>query len=246
MRITERTFQVIFDGLLVLVTIALAIIGAKQADMARKSARRAREAVELSRAATTQTKKALQVTQRAYVTLGRSDGTLMEWQSLHSGKLGAVAIYFQNTGNTAASNFYVQAELVLPEDSAEVPPCKYWGGGARDIFTVHVHSGVPKGEILIRGTLAARSLDKVRVTTKNPLSAASAKCIRDGRSNVSIYGVFEYDDMFGGYCCQNFAAAYLPDYGFLSLPPFRDNCPKLPRSTCDHNGPQASATDLHQ
>jgi hypothetical protein len=167
------------------------------------------------------------VAERAYVSLGRSDGTIADLfaptQLCTPGKL-----YFQNSGHGLALTFWSNIFPVVGRPLSRGSGYVYTLPNS----TIYAHlerwafPGDPRepwgwncdGPDIGEGSVHAESL---------PSSVATlVSAIREKRiAALDIVGTFEYCDQFGSYHCKAFRARY-SDAGFISTQnPPSDACP---------------------
>jgi hypothetical protein len=207
MWMTERTLQIAFDGMLVVVTIALAVIAARQEDMARKSARRARQAVALAEKANNQATKSFATAQHAAVYFGLPDGKVGEFLKSTTGD--QVVLHLRNYGASVAQNTIVEfwpVVLTLGQPAIlKIPPFYKFS----EVGPHPAGFPVPPGFLF---------------TSARQITKEEKRLIKYADATLMIVGRISYIDQFGKYC-QPFSVDYGSTTGFeLARDPSQPLC----------------------
>jgi hypothetical protein len=155
-----------------------------------------------------ETRREFEILQRPYVSLGREDGTLMEFKVLKPGQQAIIAVYFRNSGNSPAQNFFADGSLTEVKRHRLAP----------QLTPQTMYPG-------FRGTpLAARSQRTEIVLSLNVLTADDIIQIKRAGG---VYGRFEYTDpILKRTCCQSFCVSYFePADRFIMCPEVANSCP---------------------
>ena len=140
---------------------------------------------------------ALQTTERAYVTFGSKSGELGEFiDNPMPGEKPIIVLHFYNSGGSIARHLAIHA--VTDND---VP-----------MSSRHRFKG-PRGDIVSTGMSIERDLAADAEHLEYIISPWSQRELADmaERKRFSVFGQFEYCDIFGIYHCQGFSTNYLPN-----------------------------------
>jgi hypothetical protein len=140
---------------------------------------------------------ALQTTERAYVTFGSKSGELGEFvDNPMRGEKRIMVLHFYNSGHSTARHLAIHAvtDNLSPMSSR------------------HRFKG-PSGDIVSTGVSIERDLAAGAEHLEYIVSPWSQKELADmaERDRFSVFGQFEYCDIFGTYHCQEFSTNYLPN-----------------------------------
>ena len=140
---------------------------------------------------------ALQTTERAYVALGSKSGELGEFiDSPILGDKRIIVLHFYNSGHSTARHLAIHAVTDNPGSMS----------------SRHRFKG-PQGEIVSTGASIERDLaagaEHLEYIT-SPWSQRELAYMAEGKQ-FSVFGQFEYCDIFGTYHCQGFSTNYLPN-----------------------------------
>jgi len=140
---------------------------------------------------------ALQTTERAYVTFGSKSGELGEFiDNPKPGERRIIVLHFYNSGGSIARHLAIHAVT-----NNGVP-----------MSSRHRFKG-PRSDIVSTGTSIERELaaDAEHVEyIVSPWSPRELADMAEGK-RFSVFGQFEYCDIFGTYHCQGFSTNYLPN-----------------------------------
>ena len=200
----------------------------RSADAGKRSASAAERSAKAAQESAKTTRDMFEASQHAYVSLGKPNGILMEWKKVKAGEPAFIEMYFQNSGNTEAVEFWVNKQVTFPEVTAR----------GRLAAPLHIRPMRPSGaDIPITKTIAAKSVLSEIIKTPQLLSQKMVDAISDEHSLMSIVvdGTFEFVNIHGGYCCRNFSVFWRSDVQrFYSIPPEWNNCPTDVVSICDN------------
>jgi hypothetical protein len=185
------------------------------ADALQETRRSIQVAQEAADAAQKQAQTAIDTlhAQRPYVSVGREDGTVAEYKPPARGeKRGTVLLYFRNTGSVAATNFLVNVNRVLSQNSPLRPKQEQaWGHIER--WRV-LSEGKPDGGGFVMGATIGTNSTYVKVLPPDwTPSADEWELISVGKSEeggFSMLGNLEYCDGWGKYHCEMFDIRYSP------------------------------------
>jgi hypothetical protein len=140
---------------------------------------------------------ALQTTERAYVALGSKSGEFGEFiDSPIPGDKRIIVLHFYNSGHTTARHLAIHAATDNPGSMS----------------SRHRFEG-PHGEIVSTGASIERDLAAGAEHLEyipSPWSQRELADMAEGKQ-FSVFGQFEYCDIFGTYHCQGFSTNYLPN-----------------------------------
>jgi hypothetical protein len=139
---------------------------------------------------------ALQTTERAYVTFGSKSGELGEFiDNPMPGERRIIVLHFYNSGGSIARHLAIHAV------TDNVP-----------MSSRHRFKG-PRGDIVSTGMSIERDLAADAEHLEYIISPWSQKELADMAEGkrFSVFGQFEYCDIFGTYHCQGFSTNYLPN-----------------------------------
>jgi hypothetical protein len=138
---------------------------------------------------------ALQTTERAYVTFGSKSGELGEFiDNPMPGEKRIIVLHFYNSGHSTARHLAIQAVTDNPGP----------------ISSRHRFKG-PQGDIVSTGASIERDLAAGAEHLEyvdSPWSQRELANMAEGE-RFSVFGQFEYCDIFGTYHCQGFSTNYL-------------------------------------
>jgi hypothetical protein len=159
---------------------------------------------------------ALQTTERAYVTFGSKSGELGEFiDNPMPGQKRIIVLHFYNSGRSTARHLAIHA--VTDNQSRKSSRHRFKG---------------PRGDIVSTGTSIERDLAAGAEHLEyiiSPWSQRELANMAEGE-RFSVFGQFEYCDIFGTYHCQGFSTNYLPNIKqFVSSP--------APSCTFESTGP---------
>ena len=140
---------------------------------------------------------ALQTTERAYVTFGSKSGELGEFiDNPMPGEKRIIVLHFYNSGHSTARHLAIQAVT----------------DNLGPISSRHRFKG-PQGEIVSTGASSERDLAAGAEHLEYIISPWSQRELADMAEGkrFSVFGQFEYCDIFGAYHCQGFSTNYLPN-----------------------------------
>ena len=140
---------------------------------------------------------ALQTTERAYVTFGSKSGELGEFiDNPKPGERRIIVLHFYNSGGSIARHLAIHAvtDNGVPMSSR------------------HRFQG-PRGDIVSTGMSIERDLAADAEHLEYIISPWSQRELADmgEGKRFSVFGQFEYCDIFGAYHCQGFSTNYLPN-----------------------------------
>ena len=140
---------------------------------------------------------ALQTTERAYVTFGSKSGELAEFiDNPMPGERRIIVLHFYNSGGSIARHLAIHAvtDNGVPMSSR------------------HRFKG-PRGDIVSTGISIERDLAADAEHLEYIISPWSQRELADMAEGkrFSVFGQFEYCDIFGTYHCQGFSTNYLPN-----------------------------------
>jgi hypothetical protein len=148
---------------------------------------------------------ALQTTERAYVTFGSKSGELGEFiDNPMPGEKRLIVLHFYNSGHSTARHLAIHAVTDNPGPMS----------------SRHRFKG-PQGDIVSTGTSIERDLAAGAEHLEYIISPWSQRELADMAEGkrFSVFGQFEYCDIFGTYHCQGFSTSYLPNIKqFVSSP----------------------------
>ena len=140
---------------------------------------------------------ALQTTERAYVTFGSKRGELGEFKDNSvPGEKRIIVLHFYNSGHSTARHLAIHAVTDNPGPMS----------------SRHRFKG-PQGEIVSTGASIERDLAGGAEHLEyiiSPWSQREMADVAEG-NRFSVFGQFEYCDIFGTYHCQGFSTNYLPN-----------------------------------
>jgi hypothetical protein len=141
--------------------------------------------------------RALQTTERAYVTFGSKSGELGEFiDNPMTRERRIIVLHFYNSGGSIARHLAIHAvtENGVPMSSR------------------HRFKG-PRGDIVSTGMSVERDLAADAEHLEYIISPWSQRELADmdEGKRFSVFGQFEYCDIFGTYHCQGFSTNYLPN-----------------------------------
>jgi hypothetical protein len=141
---------------------------------------------------------ALQTTERAYVIFGAESGELGEFiGNPMPGQRRIIVLHFYNSGHSTARHLAIHA--VTDND------------GNPAMSSRHRFKG-PGGDIVSTGRSIERDLAAGAEHLEYIISPWSQRELADNMADrFSIFGQFEYCDIFGTYHCQGFSTNYLPN-----------------------------------
>lgn len=146
-------------------------------------------------------------TQRANVTLGRPDGTIMELVPPTVGKNILILMYFQNSGRVVAENFFARSVVAIGDEGPVSP--EGWSFGPEPEPTPDpVYGAIMTFET---APIAAGAIQIQRAAIPKPLSATLAEELGRGQRGIIVQGKFEYDDGFGLHWTKDFCGFYDSD-----------------------------------
>jgi len=138
---------------------------------------------------------ALQTTEQAYVTFGSKSGELGEFiDNPMPGEKRIIVLHFYNSGHSTARHLAIQAVTDNPGP----------------ISSRHRFKG-PQGDIVSTGASIERDLAAGAEHLEyvdSPWSQRELANMAEGE-RFSVFGQFEYCDIFGTYHCQGFSTNYL-------------------------------------
>ena len=139
---------------------------------------------------------ALQTTERAYVIFGSESGELGQFiDNPMPGQKRIIVLHFYNSGHSTARHLAIHA--VTDND------------GNHPISSRHRFKG-PRGDIVSIGMPIERDLAAGAEHLEYIVSPWSQRELTDNMAGrFSIFGRFEYCDIFGTYHCQGFSTNYL-------------------------------------
>jgi hypothetical protein len=176
------------------------------------------------------------VAQRPYITIGRADATLMEWQMSQIEKGGVVKIYFQNTGNMAATNFHVWAWLSFGLGKVKLPFEPTEIGHPVHNWPLPDFNSKKAVESPVTTKIGARSNWIDYAYSRSVLTQRDIDNITNDSGLVEIYGFYEYGDGLGDYWCEPIRATYTSGRGVWVLAGFSMSDDPFSRSLCKgHN-----------
>jgi hypothetical protein len=140
---------------------------------------------------------ALQTTERAYVTFGSKSGELGEFiDNPMPGEKRIIVLHFHNSGHSTARHLAIHA--ITDKQSPMSSRHRFKG---------------PRGDIVNTGTSIERDLAGGAEHLEyiiSPWSQRELAKMAEGQQ-FSVFGQFEYCDIFGTYHCQGFSTNYLPN-----------------------------------
>jgi hypothetical protein len=159
---------------------------------------------------------ALQTTERAYVTFGSKSGELGEFiDNPMPGEKRIIVLHFYNSGYSTARHLAIHA---ITDNQSPMSSRHRFKG--------------PRGDIVSTGTSIERDLAAGTEHLEyiiSPWSQRELANMAEGE-RFSVFGQFEYCDIFGTYHCQGFSTNYLPNIKqFVSSP--------APSCTSESTGP---------
>lgn len=231
------------------VSIGALFVSSDSRDAAKRSAAAAERSVAVARENVATAKAALEANQRAYVSLGKADGTVAKYIPPSKGKnKGTISLYFQNTGPGPAVNFMVNAVRRLPKGhpllteqskkERHIVRWQYW------------FKGKPFGKGFTPGfTMAASSTQEIPLDAMWTPTVKEWELINTGKvqDSLSISGNLEYCDRWGKYHCELFDINYKPSpVGFFTATSMQcpEGFPFLPDPKDLTRGDDYSATPL--
>jgi len=140
---------------------------------------------------------ALQTTERAYVTFGSKSGELGEFiDNPMPGEKRIIVLHFYNSGHSTARHLAIHAVTDNPGPMS----------------SRHRFKG-PQGEIVSTGASSERDLAAGAEHLEYIISPWPQRELADMAEGkrFSVFGQFEYCDIFGTYHCQGFSTNYLPN-----------------------------------
>jgi hypothetical protein len=140
---------------------------------------------------------ALQATERAYVTFGSKSGELGEFiDNPTPGERRIIVLHFYNSGGSIARHLAIHAVT----------------DNGVSMSSRHRFKG-PRGDIVSTGMSIERDLAADAEHLEYIISPWSQKELADMAEGkrFSVFGQFEYCDIFGTYHCQGFSTNYLPN-----------------------------------
>jgi hypothetical protein len=140
---------------------------------------------------------ALQTTDRAYVTFGSKSGELGEFiDNPTPGEKRIIVLHFYNSGHSTARHLAIHAVT----------------DNRGPVSSRHRFKG-PRGDIESTGTSIEQDLAAGAEHREYIISPWSQRELAEmaERERFSVFGQFEYCDIFGSYHCQGFNTNYLPN-----------------------------------
>jgi hypothetical protein len=148
---------------------------------------------------------ALQTTERAYVTFGSKSGELGEFvDNPMPGEKRIIVLHFYNSGHSTASHLAIHA---VTDNLSPMSSRHRFKGPGGDIVSTE---NSPEQDL----AAGAEHLEYIT----SPWSQRELVNMTEGKS-FSVFGQFEYCDIFGSYHCQGFSTNYMPNMKrFVSSP----------------------------
>ena len=140
---------------------------------------------------------ALETTERAYVTFGSKNGELAEFiDNPMPGERRIIVLHFYNSGGSIARHLAIHA---VTDNGVPMPSRHRFKG--------------PRGDIVSTGVSIEQDLAADAEHLEHIISPWSQKELADMAQGerFSVFGQFEYCDIFGTYHCQGFSTNYLPN-----------------------------------
>jgi hypothetical protein len=157
--------------------------------------------VSYSRKANDITMESLQVSQRAYITIGRRDGTVADFDiPKDPGGVALVNVYFQNTGHIPAQFSW---GTTVPALTLSGPS----GINFTQPFTYFVRTK-QHGAIHQSGTSVTVAGDSVFAATIGYITQDRLAALKSGSPALLILGMFQYCDELGTNITQSFSLTY--------------------------------------
>lgn len=188
-----------------------------------------------SRAALDATVAASRISEKAYVTIGRPDGTVAEilWPKEETGKAGLM-VYFHNNGRLPAKfNWGAESQIVaiLPTDPTIISYDK-WKGGQTEVDTDHFfqpmyraeHKQTQGTQFMFSGTIDIAGNSSYEGILWEVPKDRMTQYLEFEHGVHMPSGTFEYCDGFGQRICKNFTLRFATEPYNRFLLAWEDDC----------------------
>jgi len=155
----------------------------------------------LMRWALDETREDMRLEQRPYVSIGTKEGKMAGF--LEAFPKASIELFFRNGGRLPALNFNVA--ISNPEDTQ---PLQHMG---------KLVNRAAKKLLLIAGGNIVSGDSEYRAIFDDWIPQSDVELAKQRLKKVTVHGLFEYCDEFGGYDCREFIGIYKPQIRELYL-----------------------------